>query len=394
MKDFIVFCLFWFRSIIQLIFACKTIKYIIIKGILNKMRAYNFAAGPAMLPEEVLEKIKHDLFDWRGTGVSVMELGHRTKIFQDLLVELQSKIHTIMNLPSNYKVLFVQGGAQGQFAGIPMNLVKNNQEVDYFITGVWSKRAAEVAKKYAKTNIVTEATATSIPHVSSWNLNHNACYAYYCPNETINGLQFAEIPSVGDVPLIADMTSNILSYEVDATKFGLIFAAAQKNLGIAGVTVVIIRDDLLDKSLDITPNIWSYNLLSECNSSVNTVPVFALYVMDLMVDWVIKQGGVRALSEINKRKVTKLYDYIDSSNFYSNNIEKKYRSMVNVPFDLKNNDLIQKFIDEATNNDLKFLQGHMLVGGARASLYNAMPEAGVNKLIEFMDDFATGYACD
>ena len=227
------------------------------------MRAYNFAAGPAMLPEEVLTIIKNDLFDWRGTGVSVMEIGHRTKIFQGLLEELQTKLRNLMNIPDNYKILFVQGGAQGQFSNIPMNLVKNNKDVDYFVTGIWSKKAVIAAEKYANVNIVTTATKTGIPNISQWKLNAKANYAYYCPNETIDGIQFSESPNVGDVPLVADLTSSILSNEIDVSKFGLIFAAAQKNLGIAGVTIVIIRDDLLNKNSDIVPNVWDYKLLSE-----------------------------------------------------------------------------------------------------------------------------------
>ncbi|MBY0379972.1 MAG: 3-phosphoserine/phosphohydroxythreonine transaminase [Burkholderiales bacterium] len=352
------------------------------------MRAYNFAAGPAMLPDEVITKIKDELFDWRGAGVSVMEIGHRTAVLQDLITQLQDKIRNVMNIPNNYKILFLQGGAQGQFAGIPMNLVKDNKDVDYFITGIWSKKAVEEASKYANVNVVTQATATSIPSVENWQLNKHANYAYYCPNETINGIQFADIPEVGTVPLIADMTSNILSYDIDVSKFGLILASAQKNLGIAGVTLVIVREDLIGRQLDITPNIWNYKLMSEGNSSVNTVPVFAIYVMDLMVDWLVKQGGVKAIAKINYRKVTKLYNYIDSTEFYYNNVLKEYRSMVNIPFELKNKNLLNTFFDEADKEGLKYLKGHITVGGARASLYNVMPEAGVDKLISFMQDFA------
>lgn len=353
------------------------------------MRAYNFAAGPAMLPEEVLKKIQNEVLDWRGTGVSVMELGHRTKIFQNLLEELQNKIRHLMNIPLNYKILFVQGGAQGQFSAIPLNLVKHNKHVDYFNTGIWSNKAIDVAVKYAEVNVITEATKTSIPDKNSWQLNPKANYAYYCPNETINGIAFSEIPAVGNVPLIADMTSSILSYPVEVSKFGLIFAAAQKNLGIAGVTLVIVRDDLLNNNLDIVPNVWHYKLLSECNSSINTVPVFAIYVMDLMVDWLIAQGGVEAISKINKRKVEKLYTYIDSSGFYFNNVDSAYRSQINIPFELNNKDLLSAFIDDASVNGLKYLQGHIAVGGARASLYNAMPESGVDTLIAFMREFAS-----
>jgi phosphoserine aminotransferase len=353
------------------------------------MRAYNFAAGPAMLPEEVLNQINKELFNWKNTGVSVMEIGHRTKIFQNLLENLQIKLKILMQIPDNYKILFLQGGAQGQFAAIPMNLVKYNKDVDYFVTGIWSKRAADYAKAYANVNIVTEVTVNGgIPDKHEWNLNSKAAYAYYCPNETINGVQFDSIPDVGDVPLIADMTSSILSEPFDISKFGLVFASAQKNLGIAGVTLVIVRDDLLNNNLDILPNIWNYKLLSACNSSVNTVPVFAIYVMDLMIDWVIKQGGVEEIAKVNKRKASKLYNYIDSSNFYSNSVDKTYRSQVNIPFSLQSSELLEIFLDMAVQNNLKYLQGHALVGGARASLYNAMPEDGVDKLIEFMDNFA------
>jgi phosphoserine aminotransferase len=352
------------------------------------MRPYNFAAGPAMLPEEVLQRISQELFDWRNSGVSVMEIGHRTKLFQGLLEELQQKIKQLMNIPSNYKILFLQGGGQGQFAGIPMNLVLNNPQLDYFITGVWSKKAADSASNYAKVNIVTKTDARAIADKSTWQLNPNACYAYYCPNETINGLAFPEIPDTKGVPLIADMTSNILSYPVDASKFGLIMASAQKNLGIAGVTLVIVRDDLLEQQLAITPSIWNYKSLAACNSSVNTLPVFAVYVMDLIINWVIKQGGVETMAKINRTKANTLYDYIDSSNFYVNNVDQAYRSVVNVPFNLVNPQLIDKFLVEASNNNLKYLEGHATVGGLRASLYNAMPQSGVDALVAFMKSFA------
>lgn len=352
------------------------------------MRPYNFAAGPAMLPEEVLQRVSHELFNWRDSGVSVMEIGHRTRLFQGFIEELQQKIKQVMCIPDNYKVLFIQGGGQGQFAAVPMNLVQNNQQVDYFVTGVWSKKAVESARSYAKVNIVTQTDSVSIADKSTWQLNPNACYAYYCPNETINGIAFPSIPDTKGVPLVADMTSNILSYPVDVSKFGLIIAAAQKNLGIAGVTLVIVRDDLLEQQLAITPSIWNYKLLAACNSTVNTLPVFAIYVMDLMIDWVIKQGGVTALAAVNKNKVNTLYKYIDNSNFYVNHVDKQYRSGVNVPFTLINTELTAKFIAEATKNNLKYLDGHATVGGVRASLYNAMPQSGVDALVEFMQYFA------
>lgn len=356
----------------------------------NVKRDYNFGAGPAMLPTEVLEQIQAEILDWRGTGVSVVEIGHRTPIVQDMIRSVENKLRNIMQIPNNYKVLFTHGGAQGQFCGVPMNLVKYNQEVDYLITGVWSKRAADFAKKYATVNIVLESDGLSIPKQELWqkNFNSNAAYAYYCPNETINGVQFASIPDVGDLTLIADMTSSILSEPIDVSKFGVIIASAQKNLGVAGITVVIVRDDLLNQALEITPAIWNYKLLAESNSSVNTVVVFAIYAMDLMLDWVMQQGGVNEIAKVNYRKVNKLYDYLDKSEFYYNMIDKSCRSKINVPFNLRNETLISKFLDEASQNGLRYLNGHMLVGGCRASLYNAMPMAGVDALIKFMQEFA------
>ena len=352
------------------------------------MRDYNFAAGPAMLPYEVLTTIKNEIFNWQGTGVSIMEIGHRTSNFQDMLNDLQNKLRQVMNIPPNYKVLFVQGGAQGQFSAIPMNLIRYNQNVDYVITGTWSKRAAKFASKYASVNIVNQDINTGITPMEEWTLNKNASYVYYCPNETINGVAFDFIPMVNDIPLVADMTSNILSSVTDISKFGVVFASAQKNLGIAGVTLVIVRDDLLDRYLDINPDTWQYKLLADMNSLINTVPVFSIYVMNLMVDWVIKQGGVEEIARINHTKANKLYNYIDSSDFYFNLVDKKYRSLVNIPFNLINDSLLSEFLLDAQTNGLRYLKGHSLVGGVRASLYNSMPAIGVDKLIEFMDYFA------
>jgi len=352
------------------------------------MELYNFAPGPAMLPQEVLQQIAREIFNWRGTQVSVMEIGHRTKLFQSVIEELQHKIRQLMNIPKNYKILFVQGGGQGQFSAIPMNLLGKNATADYFVTGTWSKKAVDAAKVYGQVNIVTQTDGISIPHASTWQLNDKAAYAYYCPNETINGLAFAEIPYTKNVPLVADMTSNILATEIDVSKFGLIMAAAQKNLGIAGVTLVIVRDDLLEQQLAITPSVWNYKLLAEANSSLNTPPVFAIYVMDLVVDWLIKQGGIANIAKMNYAKASKLYDYIDNCDFYLNTVEKPYRSLINVPFNLADNRLVNEFVRQANDHNLKYLAGHASVGGLRVSLYNAMPEAGVNALIEFMRQFA------
>ncbi len=351
-------------------------------------RAYNFSAGPSMLPESVLEQIKNEIFDWRGTGVSIMEISHRAPVFQEFLLTLQEKLRKLMNIPENYKILFLAGGAQGNFATIPMNLCGQNKEVDYFSTGVWSERAISYAKNYANVNVVTTACNGSIPDASSWKLNPNAVYAYYCPNETINGIQFNEIPNVGNVPLIADMTSSILSSEIDVSKFGMIFASAQKNLGIAGVSLVIIRADLLNQEIKPIPTLWSYREQALQNSCVNTIPVFPVYVMNLMVDWIESQGGLRNIEAHNKLKAHKLYSYIDNSKFYTNNVEPKYRSLLNIPFNFPSDELLKLFLAKSDSQGLKYLNGHILVGGARASMYNAMPQAGVDALITYMKAFA------
>lgn len=350
-------------------------------------RAYNFSAGPAMLPESVLQRVKDELFDWQGTGVSIMEIGHRTSHFKEMLIKIQDKLRKLMKIPTNYKILFATGGAQGQFSAIPMNLVRNNPAVDYFVTGTWSEKAVIQAKKYAKPNLVTTALDSKISDKSTWKLNPNATYAYYCPNETVAGIQFPEIPCTGNVPLIADMTSSILSFPCDVSKFGMIFASAQKNLGIAGITVIIIRDDLLDQALDFTPHVWQYKTLADNDSNINTPPVFPIYMVDLMLDWMEEQGGVEEIARINTLKAQKIYNYIDESEFYYNKIKQPYRSRINATFDLVKPELLDKFLTEANNNGLKYLKGHILAGGVRASMYNAMPLAGVENLIDFMQDF-------
>jgi phosphoserine aminotransferase len=355
-------------------------------------RVYNFGAGPAMVPEAVLLRAKAELLDWQGTGVSVMEIGHRTSTFKNMLTNLEVKIRKLMSIPTNYKVLFLAGGGQGLFSLIPMNLTAKNKAVDYLLTGIWSERAAKYAKRYADVNIATQATSSAIPEPSTWTLNPNAKYAYYCPNETINGIRFPEIPDTGNVPLVADFTSSILSENIDVSKFGIIFASAQKNLGIAGITLVIIRDDLLDEAIPTVPEVFSFRTQADNNSILNTIPTFPVYMMDLVIDWVNEQGGVDKIEVAVKRKVAKLYKAIDDSKFYTNTIDAKYRSLINVPFSLPSQDLLDKFLVEAAAVGLKYLQGHVLVGGARASLYNAMPEAGVDKLIDFMHSFAVKYA--
>lgn len=357
-------------------------------------RVFNFAAGPAMMPESVLLRAQRELLNWQDTGTSIMEIGHRTTTFQDMLSRMEDKLRKLMNIPSNYKVLFLSGGGQGHFSFVPMNLTGKNKDVDYVVSGIWSERAAKYAKRYANVNIVTTASLNGLPDASTWKFNPNAAYAYYCPNETINGIQIHDIPNVGDVPLVADFTSSILSDEIDVTKFGVIFASAQKNLGISGITLVIIRDDLLDQAQDCTPEIFNYKMQAEQGSLLNTIPTVPVYMMDLMLDWIINdQGGLLAVAADNRRKVQKLYDCIDNSNgFYTNIIEHKYRSLINVPFNLPNDELLKHFLVEAGQFGLAYLNGHKLVGGARASLYNAMPEIGVDKLVTFMQQFAEKYS--
>ncbi len=352
-------------------------------------RVYNFAAGPAMLPESVLLRAQSELLNWQDSGTSIMEIGHRTSTFQDMLSRLEEKLRKLMNIPTNYKVLFLTGGGQGHFSFIPMNLCGKNRQVDYLVTGIWSERAAKYAARYAEVNIVATAGKAQVPPASDWKLNPNAAYFYYCPNETINGMQVAQIPATGSVPVVADMTSSILSSEIDVSKFGVIFASAQKNLGISGVTLVIIRDDLLDHAQACTPEVFNYKLQAEQGSLLNTIPTTAVYMMDLMVDWIVnEQGGLAQLSAVNQRKVKKLYDCIDNSNgFYTNPVTAADRSLINVPFTLPSDELLQHFLIEAGQRGLKYLNGHKLVGGARASLYNAMPEKGVDLLVEFMNEF-------
>lgn len=353
-------------------------------------RVYNFSAGPAMLPESVLLTAQQSLLNWQNTGCSIMEIGHRTPLFQQLLTQLEQKLRDLMTIPNHYKILFLTGGAQAHFSLIPMNLTKYKQDVDYLVTGIWSERAAKFAKRYANVNIVTSALDHSISNNNTWQFNPESAYVYYCENETINGLQFNQVPQTGEVPLVVDLTSSILSEPIDINQFGLIFASAQKNLGIAGITLLIIREDLLAQSLDSVPEIFNYALQAEQHSLLNTIPVFPIYMMDLMVDWIInEQGGLIEVAKSTHEKARQLYAYIDNSQgFYTNAVEPTYRSQINIPFTLPSDELLQLFLKDAEQQGLKYLNGHKLVGGARASLYNAMPLDGVIALITFMERFA------
>jgi len=339
---------------------------------------------------EVLEQVRSELTDWQGGGMSVMEVSHRGKPFVAMVRQAEADIRQLMGIPDNYKVLFLQGGATGQFAAIPMNIARPDATVDYVNTGSWSKKAIGEAKLYAKVNVVADSAAdgfNSVPPESQWKRTPGAAYLHYTPNETIGGVAYPFIPSAGDVPLVADYSSSILSEPVDVSKFGVIYAGAQKNIGIAGLCVVIVRDDLLERARPDVPSVWNWKQMAEEGSLANTPPAFAVYVAGLVFQWMIRQGGVAKIGERNRAKAAKLYAAIDGSGFYRNPVAKDCRSIMNVPFTLKNPDLDKSFLAGATQAQLVNLQGHRSVGGMRASIYNAMPEAGVDTLIAYMQEF-------
>jgi phosphoserine aminotransferase len=353
-------------------------------------RVYNFSAGPAVLPEEVLEQAQSEMLDWHGSGMSVMEMSHRGKEFMSIAQKAEADLREIMAIPSNYKVLFLQGGASTQFAMVPMNLLNGKTGADYINTGSWSKKAIAEAKRFCKVNVAAtaeETKFTTTPAQDNLQLDSGAAYVHYTPNETIGGVEFPYVPDTGDVPLVADMSSTILSRPVDVSKFGVIYAGAQKNIGPSGLAVVIIRDDLIGHADDKVPAMLNYQIHAEAESMYNTPPTYTWYVAGLVFDWVKRKGGLNAMAQINERKAGKLYAAIDTSDFYQNPVEVKSRSWMNVPFTLANADLDSVFLAEAKDKGLVTLKGHRSVGGMRASIYNAMPEAGVDALIEFMKDF-------
>ena len=353
-------------------------------------RVLNFSAGPAALPLEVLEQIKADLPDWAGNGMSVMELSHRSKAFIGVAEKAEADLRELLAIPDDYAVLFLQGGATLQFAQLPMNLAASGQAVDYLVTGSWSKKAAKEAGILRPTTVVAdgaESKYTDVPERDTWKLNARAAYFHYCPNETIGGVEFHEPPDVGDVPLVADMSSTILSRPVDVKKFGVIYAGAQKNIGPAGLVILVIRRDLLDRTPDGVPNIMTYKAHAEAGSMLNTPPTFAWYVAGLVFEWLKRQGGLAAMAEVNRRKAAKLYAAIDGSAFYANPVAVPYRSWMNVPFTLARPELDAEFLSQSQAAGLTNLKGHRSVGGMRASIYNAVSESAVDTLIDFMADF-------
>jgi len=353
-------------------------------------RVYNFSAGPAALPPEVLQQVRDDIPSWKNSGMTVMEVSHRGKDFIATAEKAEQDLRDLMSIPDNYSVLFLQGGATMQFAMVPLNLSKPGDTVDYVQTGSWSKKAIGEAKRFCDVNIAADSSETKftdIPAEDSWQLSKEAAYVHITPNETIAGVEYHFIPEVGDKPLVADMSSNILSRPIDVARYGLIYAGAQKNIGPAGITLVIVRNDLINHHRPETPTLLTYEAFASSGSMTNTPPTFAWYVAGLVFEHLKNRGGLDALAEVNSRKAEKLYATIDSSSFYSNPVQKHCRSLMNVPFVLADAELDPLFLKQAEAIGLMNLKGHRSVGGMRASIYNAMPEDGVDALIAFMQNF-------
>ncbi len=353
-------------------------------------RIYNFSAGPAVLPREVLEQAREELVNWRGCGMSVMEMSHRGKEYMGIHAQAEADLRELMGIPEHYKVLFLQGGASSQFAMVPMNLLRGKASADYLNTGEWSKKAIKEAKKYCTVNVVASSEDRNFsyaPAQSEWKLDPNAAYVHYTPNETIGGVEIFWTPETGDVPLVADMSSTILSRPIDVSKYGLIYAGAQKNIGPAGVTVVIVREDLLVQPLAGTPTMFDYKVHADNESMYNTPPTFAIYIAGLVFKWLKDKGGLAAMERINIAKAQLLYDYLDSTEFYRSPVARENRSRMNVPFTLKDPALDEEFLKGAKGRGLLQLKGHRSVGGMRASIYNAMPIEGVQALVEYMKEF-------
>jgi phosphoserine aminotransferase len=353
-------------------------------------RVFNFSAGPAALPEPVLRQAAEEMLDWHGSGMSVMEMSHRGKEFIAIHAEAESLLRELLAVPSNYKVLFLQGGAIGQNAIVPMNLLRGRTVADYVDTGEWSKKSIKEAKKYATVSVAASSAATGydrVPPQSEWKLDANAAYVHICGNETIGGIEYHWTPDTGSVPLVADMSSNFLSKPVDVARYGLIYGGAQKNIGPAGLTIVIVRDDLIGQALAITPSAFDYKQQAEADSMLNTPPTYAIYVAGLVFRWIRDQGGLPAMAEHNRAKAAVLYDFLDASRFYTSPVAKADRSLMNVPFRLPNESLDDAFLKGAQASGMVQLKGHRSVGGMRASIYNAMPIAGVQALVAYMREF-------
>ena len=355
-------------------------------------RVYNFSSGPAHLPDAVLKRAQAELLDWQGSGMSVMEVSHRSKAFMAMAEQSTDRLRQLLAVPDNYRILFLPGGARTQFAMIPMNLLRGKKQAGYLVTGNWSKLAAKEAELFMQPQIVTDSAAsqyTTIAPVGDWDMAGDLAYLHYTDNETVHGMEFPgplDVP--GSIPLVADMSSNLLSREIDVSRFGLIYACAQKNLGPAGVTIVIVRDDLIGEVLPHTPSMLNYQAHAEKGSLLNTPPCFPWYMVDLMLQWLEGEGGVAEMGQRNARKAATLYDYLDQQAFYHNPVDPVYRSRMNVIFTLPTKELEATFIEEAAKADIYNVKGHRAVGGMRVALYNAIEQASVEALVQFMDRFA------
>jgi len=358
-------------------------------------RVFNFSAGPAALPESVLQTAAAEMLDWHGSGMSVMEMSHRGKEFIGIADEAEALLRELLAIPAHYKVLFMQGGAIAENAIVPMNMLRGKASADYIDTGEWSKKSIKEAQKYSQVNVAASAKAggyTSIPPRAEWQLDPEAAYVHICSNETIGGVEYHFTPDVGGVPLVADMSSNILSRPVDVSKFGLIYAGAQKNIGPAGLTIVIVRDDLIGQALPATPSAFDYKIVADNDSMYNTPPTYAIYIAGLVFKWIKAQGGLAAMATHNATKAALLYDTLDASRFFSCPVARDCRSLMNVPFRLKDDALDDAFLKGAQARSMLQLKGHRSVGGMRASIYNAMPIEGVKALVAYMAEFEAQHA--
>jgi phosphoserine aminotransferase len=350
---------------------------------------YNFSAGPAVLPKSVMLRAQAEMIDWHDSGMSVMEMSHRGKHFMSIIEKVESDFRSLFNVPKNYKVLFLQGGAIAQNSMVPLNLL-NGKKANYVVSGYWSKRSYQDALPFGDMSIAASSESigyTKAPDLQEWKIDSSASYIHFCSNETIHGVEYFDLPSVKTIPVVADMSSHILSRPVDISQFGVIYAGAQKNIGPAGLTIVIVRDDLLEVASPLTPSVFNWKTQAENQSMINTPTTYSIYMAGLVFEWLIELGGLAAIEKQNIKKAELLYNYIDSSDFYSNPIDIKNRSRMNVPFRIQNEDLHASFVTGAENLGMIGLKGHRLVGGIRASIYNAMPIEGVQALVDYMKDF-------
>ena len=353
-------------------------------------RVFNFSAGPAALPETVLRRAAEEMLDWHGSGMSVMEMSHRGPEFISIAAEAERLLRELLAVPAHYKVLFMQGGAIGENAIVPMNLLRGRKSIDFVDTGEWSKKSIKEAKKYAAVNVVASSADTGydrVPDRQTWKLDPQAAYVHICGNETIGGVQYHFTPDVGEVPLVADMSSELLSRPVDVSKYGLIYGGAQKNIGPAGLTIVIVREDLIGQALPVCPSAFDYKTVADNESMYNTPPTYAIYIAGLVFQWLKDQGGLAAMAERNRSKAALLYDHLDATSFYRSPVQRDCRSLMNVPFKLRDESLDGAFLKGAEARGMVQLKGHRSVGGMRASIYNAMPVAGVQALVAYMQDF-------